>query len=161
MSMRTLEEEKELDELTGIIFFDETEEEKTQREARIAELEKKEKNLEYELIKYDINHLSLKELQVKYMELSDEYDALESELEDIKKEYEESYIDEEEVLEEEIGDLENGTIAVDDSNLIIPDNTDTTLSTDIKVILIIITVVVLYNIIVIVCGKIRGNKNGK
>ena len=100
MSIRTLEEEKEYDELKRRITF--SEDEKQQVQKRIEELEKKEENKEYEeyrfqqdLIEYDIDNLTLRQLQEKYMEdydfWQDEYENLEYELEE-QKGYYESYI---------------------------------------------------------------------
>lgn len=90
MSMRTIEEEKELDELY-FTFTDTSEnnEEEIKRENRIKELEQKEENPQYTLIKYDIDGLSLSELQQKCIELSDEYYSLEDEYSELENEYEE------------------------------------------------------------------------
>lgn len=118
MSIRTLEEEKEYDELKRRITF--SEDEKQQVQKRIEELEKKEENKEYEeyrfqqdLIEYDIDNLTLRQLQEKYMEdydlWQDEYENLEYELEE-QKGYYESYIsdseDEIDYLKEEITTFE-------------------------------------------------------
>ena len=81
MSIRTFEEEKEYQDLTGFRTLILTEKELTEgQQQRIEELEKKEINEEYyfqqDLYSYGISDLSLSELQEEYMILYDKYTTL-------------------------------------------------------------------------------------
>lgn len=92
MDVRTFEEEKEYQELTGFRDLILTKKELTEeQQQRIKELEQKEINEEYylqqDLYSYGISDLSLSELQEEYMTLYDKYTTLQNNYDTLENDF--------------------------------------------------------------------------